>query len=89
MKYGVENSNYRHGGYCGDGDRSDFQVALAKDRLIRVMKAKVDASGKCPFSNEEMAWSMRVVQARPDWARDTLAGLGFNDAYYNREGGDQ
>lgn len=77
MKYGPAHGNYQHGGYSQAPETGDIKVALAKDLLRRIMTTKCDSRGMLPFTGEEQNWALKVVREQPQWAHDTLRGLGF------------
>lgn len=80
MKYGPANSNYRHGNYSAAPDVGEFRVALAKDLLRKVITTPCDGRGRLPFTDEEVAWAMRVTRERPAWALDTLKACGLGES---------
>lgn len=60
-------------------------LALAKDKLQRILSTTCDSRGRIPdgaggyFSNEDQAWAMKVVRQRPEWAEQTLRNAGFKE----------
>ena len=85
MKYGVENSNYRHGGYSANPDCGEVKQALAKDLLRRILTTPCDYRGELPFTPEEQRWAMEICRKwvsgedRPQWCRDVMRNCGFED----------
>lgn len=57
---------------------STIPLALAKDKLRRVLTTRADGRGHIPdgaggvFSNEDQAWALKVMRERPEWALATL-----------------
>jgi len=84
MKYGPENSNYRHGNHAAYHDGVEVKQALAKDLLRRILTTPCDGKGDLPFPREEQEWAMQIAkdwisgENRPHWLRDTMLACGFN-----------
>jgi hypothetical protein len=77
MKYGPSHGNYQHGNYSQAPDVSEFNVALAKDLLRRILTTPCDSRGELPFPIEEQQWALRVAREQPEWSRDVLRSLGI------------
>lgn len=81
MKYGEENSNYRHGRYSvAAPPTGDVRQAMAKDLLRRILTTPCDGRGELPFTREEQAWALAVIRERPAWAKDVLAAQGIQES---------
>ncbi len=76
-RFGRDNPNYRHGGYCNDLDTSDIKICLAKNLLERILTTPCDHRGELPFPQSEQQWAMRVCRQRPEWALPVLDKLGI------------
>lgn len=82
MKYGSQNSNFRHGGYSQVDTCPEVKQALAKDLLRRILTTKCDSKGDLPFTAEEQRWAVDIARAwmegeRPLWARDVMTSIGY------------
>lgn len=78
MKYGTQNSNYKHGVYSTVPDHSDVKIACAKAALRKVFTAAFDGAGNPKgVTGEEQAWALKIQRARPAWAEATLKEVGL------------
>lgn len=57
-------------------------LALAKDKLRRVLTTPCNGRGRVPdgqggeFTSEDHEWALRVMRQRPEWAEQTLKHCG-------------
>lgn len=77
MKFGQENSNFRHGNYSTVNTCPEVQQALAKDLLRKIITTECDGRGKLPFTDEEQRWALQVMREQPYWSHDVLRGCGI------------
>ena len=54
-----------------------YQVAIAKERLERILTTPCDSGGHSASTPEEDAWALNVWRTQPDWAKETLRALGL------------